>query len=541
MAEPSDQNCSTEGREQQLEARIAELEAKLEESEEHTRAILNTAVDGIITIDEHGLIEQFNKAAEQIFGYRAEEVIGENVKILMPSPYREEHDGYIERYLRTGEARIIGIGREVEGQRKDGSVFPMELGVGEMNFGGETKFTGFVHDISDRRELEERVRRSERMEALGQLAGGIAHDFNNVLTIVNSYTYTSMAHDDLAPELEHYLSKIKDAAERGARLTRQLLAFSPEQIGEPRVLDLNEVIREIKGLARSIIEEDIEFEVRLESDLPRVEVDPGQIEQVIMNLIVNARDAMPRGGRLNIRTHKAYLSPALRRSGYHPELSPGDYVLLIVEDTGVGMDEETRSHIFEPFFTTKPTGKGTGLGLATVYGIVQRYGGQICVESEPGEGSAFYIYFPLAESEAATWVTERVAQTRRESSGGETILLVEDEEDVREPLKLALEGRGYSVIEAKSGKNAIDVIDAYEGQIDLVLTDVIMPELSGVELVDHLAKEYPSMQSILVSGYSGEVLQRKEISPQRVRVAKPYDIDELASLVRDMLDEGRAS
>ncbi|QDG54146.1 PAS domain S-box protein [Persicimonas caeni] len=507
----------------------------LEEEKSRTQAIFDAAVDGIVTIDEKGLIQRLNRAAEEIYGYSAAEIVGQSVEVLMPEPMRELHAAYLAEHGVTGMSQFVGTGGEYEALRKDGSIVPVYLSVGEMSVDHERGFVGVVRDISRQKNLEERVRRSERMEALGQLAAGIAHDFNNVLTIVNSYAHTGLDEAGQSPAAFHF-HKIKSAAERGARLTRQLLTFSPAQIGETATVDLNAVVRGLEGLLRSVVEEDIDLEVETVDGVPPIVADPGQIEQVLMNLVVNARDAMPHGGTLCVSTELTHVSQPGRFNGTPAHLPQGDYVVLVVSDTGHGMDQATQKRIFEPFFTTKPEGKGTGLGLATVYGIVRRYHGDVVVDSELGKGATFRVYFPAAEEgDEGTEDEEEPSEPVRRAKATEAVLVVEDEEDIREPLRMVLEAEGYTVLEAASGEEALEVVESYPERIDLVLTDVVMPGVTGVELSKSLRDAYPSIRSVLVSGYSGEVLERKDIDAQQVRLSKPYDLEDLLDVVRDML------
>jgi nitrogen-specific signal transduction histidine kinase len=392
-----------------------------------------------------------------------------------------------------------------------------------------------VRDISERKLLEAQFRQAQKMEAVGRLAGGIAHDFNNLLTAITGYA--DLALEDL-PEgdpIRHDMKEILRAAYRAAGLTRQLLAFSRQQVLAPRVLDLNEVVRSVDQMLHRLIGEDIDLQTVLAPGLGRVKADPGQLEQVIVNLAVNARDAMPAGGNLTIETADIEMSETLGRD--LTTVPAGHYVMLAITDSGTGMDEHTKARIFEPFFTTKEQGKGTGLGLATVYGIVKQSGGFIWVYSEPGHGTTFKIYLPRVEGAAEALVPPvGPAEVPR---GTETVLIVEDEAAVRALAKTALARKGYRVLEAANGGEALLLCEAEQAPIHLLVTDVVMPGLGGADLAHRFAPLRPDMKVLFISGYTDQAAARDgKMPPGAAHLEKPFSLDGLARKVREVLDGG---
>jgi signal transduction histidine kinase/ActR/RegA family two-component response regulator len=418
--------------------------------------------------------------------------------------------------------------------RKDGSGFPIEFISTPIREDGQQIGSVFVFkDITERRRLEEQVRQSQKLEAVGRLAGGVAHDFNNLLTVVSGYAELLAVNPTLDRRGQEAVAEVKAAADRAISLTRQLLAFSRNQMLQPRAIDLNGVIAEINKLIRRLIGEDIALTTHLAADLGPVTADPGQVEQVILNLAVNARDAMPRGGALTITTGNATVGPAAQAQ---PGLPPGRYALLTVADTGCGMDEATKARIFEPFFTTKEPGKGTGLGLAVVHGIVAQSGGHIDVQTAPGRGTTFRILLPQAEGPVPPPAAARAAPGKP-AGGTETVLLVEDEDAVRAFAARVLQTYGYQVLEARDGAEAQQVA-ARDGRApDLMVTDVVMPGLSGLELARRLGPARPGMKVLFMSGHTDDAITRRGVlSPEASFLHKPFTPEELAGKVREVLD-----
>jgi PAS domain S-box-containing protein len=513
---------------------------ELQASTERLQAVLNAAVDGIVLIDPSGIIRSVNPSIQKMFGYAPEDLVGRNVKMLMPEPWREEHDGYLARYLATGEARIIGIGREVAGRRRDGSTFPVDLAVSEVRHGGEMFFLGTLRDISERVRLEAEIRQAQKMEAIGRLAGGVAHDFNTLLGTIRGYSEMLLSALPSEDTLRRHVEQIHRAAMRGAQLTRQLLVFSRRQEIQAQAVDLRRLLADLDVMLERLIGEDIELIREIAPQLGQVWGDPGELHQVILNLVVNAGDAMPSGGSLTLSLRNLDADEEIAIEG--GRLPPGPYVLLQVEDVGMGMDEETRRRIFEPFFTTKGPGKGTGLGLSTVHAIVRRSKGGIAVESQPGQGSTFRIYLPRAD-ETAPEVAEpavepvEVAAAGSASGHGETILLVEDDDMFRGLLRQVLENQGYRVLTAQNPAVALEIAAAHGDTIHLLLSDMVMPGGNGADLAHKLGGQYPGMKVVLMSGYTDDALASREadITTADAFLEKPFATQDLLRLVRELL------
>jgi PAS domain S-box-containing protein len=635
-------------------------EHALRESEARLRAVFDSAVDAIVVIDDCGLVCSVNPATERLFGYAASEMVGQDVKMLMPEPYVDEHDGYLRRYLDTAERRIIGIGREVRGRRKGGSTFPMHLSVSEYQMGGKRHFAGILHDLTARRQAEgeslrqqtlfqavindapqaiviadqsrriflvnpgmrrvfgyeadeligqnsrivyasdqdyervarlrldfnaadaigqadpihvsfrrkngetfpgeiiatvirdpqrnvlgvmglvrditqqlkqeEALRQAQRMDALGQLTGGIAHDFNNLLTVImGSHELFEASRDP--EQARECVRNANEAAEMGARLTGRLLSFSRQRKLEPVPLDLNEQILGMMDLLRRSIGETVSVSTSLARSLGTICVDPSEIENAVLNLAINARDAMPRGGRLALETEDISLSPDDCVAYW---LSPGQYVRLSISDTGSGMPPEVVARAFEPFFTTKPPGRGTGLGLASVYGFVKQSGGNAQIYSEPGRGTTVNLYLPVVAPQET--VVDSGSDKEANAAAGETVLVVEDNPEVRKLSLRRLALLGYRVVEADNGPAALALLDAGT-EIDLIFSDVVMPGgMTGYELAHHAKQHLPAVKVLLTSGYDAEVASAQDTTGSELRVLrKPYKQADLARALREVL------
>ena len=512
-----------------------ETETMLREREARLRSVLETAPDAIITIDAEGIIETFSPAAERLFGYSTAEAIGRNVNILMPSPYREAHDGYLQRYLSTGEKRIIGIGRVVEGKRKDGTVFPMELAVDEVRLEDRRLFTGFVRDLTARRKIEEERRQLQKMEAIGQLTGGVAHDFNNLLTVItgNLEMLEARLKNEGDRELLQYAL---DAAELGAQLTDRLLTFARRQALNPKPIDLGEMVLGMSDLLRRSLGETIQISTILAHALWNTHADPGLAENALLNLAINARDAMPKGGTLTIETSNAELDAD--DVADYPGVMPGQYVSLAVTDTGTGMTPEIRERAFEPFFTTKGTRTGTGLGLSMVYGFAKQSGGHVRLYSETGYGTTVTLYLPrLDEPDHAGDRPEVQAETHL--AQGETVLVVEDHEQVRRITVKRLGELGYRVLEVDCGQAALELIEQGPA-IDLLFTDVVMPgSVTGADLARIVRSRWPRIRILFTSGYADPALiSGNEFGRGSLLLRKPYSKADLARKLREVLEGG---
>jgi PAS domain S-box-containing protein len=513
---------------EELHRRTAE---QLGEYRSRLALIIDSSEDAIIGKNLDGTITSWNKGAERIYGYTPEDVIGKHISLLAPRD-RPDEISEILRKIAKGESiehcesvRVTKDGRHLDVSI---SVSPLRDAKGDV-----IGASAIARDITTQKKAEGQLHQSQKMEAIGRLAGGVAHDFNNILGIISACTEFLRDRIDPTAEPSHYVENIQKATERGSSLTRQLLAFSRTPVIQPSILDLNERLKDISKLLRPLMGDDVEVLIVSRSPAAVVEADPGQLDQVLVNLAVNARDAMPRGGKFILETRAERFDEAFAEQ--HQAMAAGKYVLLAVSDTGNGMDEATASRVFEPFFTTKEVGKGTGLGLATVYGIVKQSGGYILVYSEPGHGTTFKIYLPSADHKIglrSKTEVETVAPKRQ----GTTILLVEDDEIMRALTRQLLQEHGYTVIEADDGKSALEWAESHPGPIDLLLTDVVMRRMSGPELVERLNASHPTLRVVYMSGYTGELIAEREVLKRGITLLeKPFTRTALLNTIHTTL------
>lgn len=515
----------------QLETKLAELNL----SESRFRVLFEHAPDAIVVYDvARKVFVDANANAERLFGCGRAELLASGPERFYSStqpdglPLAESMENMIRRTL-AGESLMF----ERAVHNAEGKDFLCEVRLARLPFTDRTLILGSYIDITERKKLEEQLRQSQKMESVGRLAGGIAHDFNNLLTVVTGYSELMLGRLGDDSPLRKDTEEIKRAGERAASLTQQLLAFSRRQVLQPKVLDLNEVVSRMEKMLRRLIGENVELRTNPGAELWSVKADPGQIEQVMVNLVVNARDAMPGGGKLVIETGNVVLDEEYSRG--HLPTQPGPYVMLAISDTGVGMDEETKSRIFEPFFTTKESGKGTGLGLSTVYGIVKQSGGYIWVYSEPGKGSTFKVYFPRTEDRAED--PHKAISPVEDLRGENTVLVVEDEESIRKFACAVLGGYGYPVLPAHDGEDALRVAGEYEGEISLLLTDVVMPKMGGRELYDRIREQRPAIKILFMSGYTDDaIVHHGVLDSGTAFLQKPFSPISLARKVKEVLE-----
>lgn len=502
------------------------------------RDIFDNSGDSICVYDEEGVILEVNEIACLQTGYSRDELIRQKPFGLLADKEARSLLNRIQEVSKNGQAVY-----EIDIRRKDGSKFPVEINARKIEFEGEPAILAVARDITRRQQAEEeqarlrqQIQQSQKLESIGRLAGGVAHDLNNFLSPILGYGEMLLAYGNEDENRQKQLGHIIEAGKRARALVRQLLAFSRQQMLEFKTFDLNEIIKNFENLLRHTIREDIVINLNLSDSLPPIKADAGQIEQILMNLAVNAQDAMPYGGELSIETRAIELDEyyADRRNG----VTPGIYVMLMVSDTGEGMDAATLSNIFEPFFTTKAKDKGTGLGLATAYGIVKQHGGNIWAYSEIGLGTTIKVYLPVCREEDIQEEAAPEMKTESDTNEPLTVLVAEDEKVVRELIVSMLELQGYSVLVGKSGKKALSAINCHDGPLDLLLTDVIMPDMSGKDLHNRLSQNFPGLKTIYMSGYTENVIAYHGVlDPQVNFLQKPFSVKDLEAKIREVMNQ----
>jgi two-component system, cell cycle sensor histidine kinase and response regulator CckA len=513
------------------------LDAVVRRSEERYRSLFATVTDAILISDREEKLIEVNDTAMRLLGYTREELLGMHLISLIPPENVSDFKRVQERLVREGHLII-----EAAQKHKNGTIIPVELAVTLVNMGGEPMFLAVSRDISERRKTEEEHRRMEeqlqhasKMESIGRLAGGVAHDFNNLLTAILG-NLEMIAHKQRQGEsIQEPLAEIRETALSASTMTQHLLAFSRKQVVEPHLVDPNELLERMQRMLQRLIGEDVKLRTIKGEALGTIRVDPSLIEQTIVNLVVNARDAMPGGGLLVIETAEVVLD--LEYQHEHPLVAPGRYIMFAISDTGTGMSDEVKAHLFEPFFTTKPRGQGTGLGLATSYGAIRQSNGHITVYSELGKGTTFKFYLPVVNAKSERLVTPSPDEPGTLAGGSETILVVEDDDRVRGLVARFLETSGYNVLVASHGEEALVLARTNQGKIHLLLTDVVMPGINGRQLAERLAEIHPETRTLFTSGYTENIIVHHGVLDKGIHfISKPYSLETLTRRVRSVLD-----
>jgi len=522
--------------------RLSSADDEISNESARYRGLLEAAPDAMVVVNQAGEIVLLNLQAENQFGYSRDELVGQQVTNIIPEGFAERLIADDLRSAADALAQQIGTGIELVARRKDGSEFPIEIMLSPLESADGILVTAAIRNISKRKAAEDQLLQAQKLESIGRLAGGIAHDFNNMLFAIHGYA--ELLTEDLATanratfDPQGALVSVKaisDAAERAAVLTAQLLAFSRQQVVTPTVLDVNVAVTAIEPMLNQLIGENVKLVLKLDPAAGHIRADPGQIGQIIVNLVVNARDAMPGGGAVTIESGNVTFDE--RYTMEHLEVAPGRYVLLAVSDNGSGMDRDTREHIFEPFFTTKDVGKGTGLGLATAYGIVHQAGGHVWLYSEPGLGSAFKLYFPRVDAA----LEQAPATPDSPATGVGTALVVEDDPAVRDMTTHLLQRAGFEVLAVADGAEALAAAQRAE-RIDVLVTDVVMPKLSGIDLAEQMMAVYPLMGVVLLSGYTAETLDLERVTAGGATfVSKPVSSNQLIQAVHHAIASRRAT
>ncbi len=510
----------------QLEELVQERTKDLSISEQRFRALFDNANDGVVVLDKNGIIINMNNKFCELHGFDKEALIGTHFKFLEVEDHKEEKEERLKRIL-DGEPLVF----ETEHYKKDGSRIILEVSSKGINIGGELYVQSFHRDITEKKAIQEQLMHSQKMESIGQLAGGIAHNFNNLLTAILGYAELLKEYSDMDDDSKQRVNSIESSARKAGILVSKLLSFSRRETPEVLPLNLNDVINDSVKLFEGVLDKRIGLKTNLSNNIPTIEGDPNQLEQVIMNLMVNARDAMPDGGLITIKN--SLIEIERDRFNLPSYITSGKYVLLTISDTGSGIPKEITNRIFEPFFTTKEKGKGTGLGLAMVYGVIKDHKGYITVRSEVGKGSTFDVYLPVSGKTAYKALKQKLFSV----SGHENILLVDDEEEVLNFIKDILETHGYKVLPARNPLAAIDIFKKLGSEIHLVISDIVMPLMDGKELIKNLRAIKPDIRIIVVSGFSDEAVS-KDILKIDDFLKKPFEINQLLSKVRRVLDTG---